>query len=105
MDKWVPKLSYCEQTSNLQSLAICSDVALTGWPLPFHCSPDPISLTCLTRLFTAILEQLKVGCSFQILLAFNPFFRKSFFMTAICSVVKAIFLNYVRNLSNCQYRK
>ena len=63
------------------------------------------NITFLTRLYTAIPEQLKVGCFFQILFTFHPSSRKSFFMTAICSFAKTIFSNYVGNQKNCQYRK
>ena len=59
----------------------------------------------LTRLYTVIPEQLKVGCSFQMLFRFHPFSRKSLFMTAICSSTKMTFSNYFRNRKNCQYRK
>ena len=104
--KWAPGLSSYEQISDSQSLAIYSVVALTGRPLPFRCWPDPaVSWILLTRSYTAILEQLKVECSFQILLVFHTFSRKSFFMTAICSFVEIIFSNYDRDRKNCQYWK
>ena len=106
IEKWVAGLvtSSCKQTSNSQSSAILYFVVLTGRPLLFRLSSDSVPLTFLTRSYKAILEQLKVRCSFQILLTFYSFSRESFFMTAVCSFLRTFFLNYLRNPKNCQYQ-
>ena len=62
---------------------------------------DPISLTFLIKLWTAMWEHSKLGCSFQILYAFQPFSLKSFSMTAFCLSVKTILLRS-SELGNCE---
>lgn len=91
LEKWVPETSFQVQTSSSQSLAVFYIVALSDWPLSFCISPDPVSLTFWTRSDTAFLEQLKVPCFLQTLLAFHPISWESFFMTAICSFFKTVF--------------
>ena len=90
--KRVPGLSSYEEKLS----AFCSVVALTGRLFLFCRSPNPVSLNFFIRFHIAILEQLKVKWYGQILLTFHPFSKKSFFMNAISSFVKIIFLNYVR---------
>ena len=76
-------------------------VAVTGQPLPLRCSVNPVSLSFLIKLWTAMWEHSKLGCSFQILYAFQPFSLKAFSMTAFCLSVKAILLR-LSELGNCE---
>ena len=52
-----------------------------GRPLPLRRSVDPVSLIFLIKLWTAMREHSKLGCSFQILYAFQPFSLKPFSMS------------------------
>ena len=81
--------------------AFFSVVALTGRPLPLQHSVDPVSLIFLIKLWTAMREHSKLGCSFQILYALQPFSLKSFSMTAFCLSVKTILLRS-SELGNCE---
>ena len=72
-----------------------------GRPLPLRRSVDPVSLIFLIKLWTAMREHSKLGCSFQILYAFQPFSLKSFSMTAFCLSVKTILLRS-SELGNCE---
>ena len=73
MELWVPRSSSCEQTSSSKISAFFSVVAVTGRLLPLRCSVDPVSSIFLIKLWTARREHSKLGCSFQILYAFQPF--------------------------------
>ena len=55
----------------------------------------------LIKLWTAMREHSKLGCSFQILYAFRPFSLKSFSVTAFCLSVKTILLR-LSKLGNCE---
>ena len=46
----------------------------------------------LIKLWTSMWEQSKLGCSFQVLYAFQPFSLKSFSRTAFCLSFKTILL-------------
>ena len=92
MELWVPGSSSCEQTSSSKIDVFSSVVAVMGRSLPLRRSVDPVSLICLIKLWTAMREHPKLGCSFQILYAFQPFSLKSFSMTAFCLSVKTILL-------------
>ena len=74
---------------------------LTGRPLPLRRSVDPVILIFLIKLWIAMREHSKLGCSFQILYAFQPFSLKSFSMTAFCLSVKTILLRSSK-LENCE---
>ena len=76
----------------------------TGRPLLLRRSVDPASLIFWIRLWTAMRENSKLGCSFQILYAFQPFSLKSFSMTAFCLSVKTILLRS-SELGNCETSK
>ena len=65
------------------------------------CQP---SLLGFIFLWTAMREHSKLGCSFQILYAFQPFSLKSFSMTAFCLSVKTILLRS-SELGNCETSK
>ena len=54
------------------------------------CRPSPLDV--FDKLWTAMGEHSKLGCSFQILYAFQPFSLKAFSMTAFCLSVKTILL-------------
>ena len=54
------------------------------------CRPSPLDV--FDKLWTAMGEHSKLGCSFQILYAFQPFSLKSFSMTAFCFLAKTILL-------------
>ena len=101
MELWVPGSSSCKQTSSSKIDAFSSVVVATGRLLPLQCSVDPVSLICLIKLWTAMQEYSKLGCSFQILYAFQPFSLKSFSMTAFCLSVKTILLRS-SELGNCE---
>ena len=101
MELWVPGSSSCKQTSSSKIDMFSSVVAVTGQPLPLRCSVDPVSLIILIKLWTAMQEHSKLGCSFQILYAFQPFSLKSFSMTAFCLSVKTILLRS-SELGNCE---
>ena len=61
----------------------------------------PSLLDFLIKLWTAMREHSKLGCSFQILYAFQPFLLKSFSMTTFCLSVETILLRS-SELGNCQ---
>ena len=63
------------------------------------CRPSPLDV--FDKLWTAMGEHSKLGCSFQILYAFQPFSLKSFSMTAFCLSVKTILLRS-SELGNCE---
>ena len=63
------------------------------------CRPSPLDV--FDKLWTAMGEHSKLGCSFQILYAFQPFSLKSFSMTAFCLSVKTILL-LSSELGNCE---
>ena len=81
-----------------------SVVAVTGRSLPFQRSVDPVSLIFLIKLWTAMREHSKLGCSFKILYAFQLFSLKSVSMTAFCLSVKTILLR-LSELGNCETSK
>ena len=54
------------------------------------CRPSPLDV--FDKLWTAMGEHSKLGCSFQILYVFQPFSLKSFSMTAFFLSVKTILL-------------
>ena len=83
---------FIKQTSSSKIDTFSSIVVVTGWPLPLQCSANPVSLIFLIKLWTAMQEHSKFGCSFQILYAFQPFSLKSFSMTAFCLSIKTILL-------------
>ena len=94
--------SSCEQTGSSKIDAFSSVVAVTGRLLPLRRSFDPVSLIFfLIKLWTAMREHSKLGCSFQILYAFRPFSLKSFSVTAFCLSVKTILLR-LSKLGNCE---
>ena len=101
MELWVPGSSFCEQTKSSKIDAFSSVVAVKGQSLPLRRSADPVSLIFLIKLWTAMREHSKLGCSFQILYAFQPFSLKSFSMTAFCLSVKTILLRS-SELGNCE---
>ena len=101
MELWVPSSSSCKQTSSSKINLFSSVVAVTGQPLPLQCSVNPVSFIFLIKLWTAIQEHSKLGCSFQILYAFQPFSLKSFSMTAFSLLVKTILLRSPE-LENCK---
>ena len=78
-----------------------SVVAVTGRPLPLWRSFDPVSLIFLIKLWTAMREYSKLGCSFQTFYAFQPFSLKSFSLAAFCLSVKTILLRS-SELGNCE---
>ena len=84
---------FIKQTSSSKIDTFSSVVVVTGWPLPLRCSANPVSLIFLIKLWTAMQEHSKFGCSFQILYAFQPFSLKSFSMTVFCLSVKTILLH------------
>ena len=85
----------------LKNRRVFSVVAVTGRPLPLRRSVDPVSLIFLIKLWTVMPEHSNLGCSFQILYAFQSFSLKSFSMTAFCLSVKPILLcSY--ELGNCE---
>ena len=63
------------------------------------CRPSPLDV--FDKLWTAMGEHSKLGCSFQILYAFQPFSLKAFSMTAFCLSVKTILL-HLPELGNCE---
>ena len=66
------------------------------------CRPSPLDV--FDKLWTAMGEHSKLGCSFQILYAFQPFSLKAFSMTAFCLSVKTILLR-LSELGNCESSK
>ena len=92
MELWVPGSSSCEQTSSSKTDVFSSVVAVMGRLLPLRRSVDPVSLICFIKLWTAMWEHSKLGCSFQILYAFQSFSLKSFLMTAFCLSIKSILM-------------
>ena len=101
MELWVPGSSSCEQTTSSNINTFSFVVAITGWPLPLRRSVDPVSLIFLIQLWIVMREHSKLGCSFQILYAFQPFSLKLFSMTAFCLSVKTILLRLYK-LGNCE---
>ena len=63
------------------------------------CRPSPLDV--FDKLWTAMGEHSKLGCSFQILYAFQPFSLKSFSMTAFCLSIKTILLRS-SELGDCE---
>ena len=98
MELWVPGSSSCEQTSSSKIDAFSSVVAVTGRPLPLRRSVDPVSLIFLIKLWTAMREHSKLGCSFQILYVLQPFSMRLFSMRAYCLSV----LLRSSELGNCE---
>ena len=94
------KLFKNQRSSKINS----SVVAVMGRPLPLRHSVDPVSLIFWIKLWTAMREHSKLGFSFQILYAFQPFSLKSFSMTAFCLLVKTILLRS-SELGNCETSK
>ena len=86
MELWVLSSSSCEQTSSSKI------DTFSGRPLPLRRFVNPVSLNFLIKLWTAMRGHSKLGCSFQILYAFQPFLLKSFSVTAFCLSVKIILL-------------
>ena len=101
MELWVPGSSSYKQSSSSKTDAFSSVVLVMGHPLPLRRSVNPVFLIFLIKLRTAIREHSKLGCSFQILYAFQPFSLKSFSMTAFCLLVKTILLRS-SELGNCE---
>ena len=83
---------HLERTSSSKIDAFSSVVAVTGRPLPLRPSVDSASLIFLIKLWTAMREHSKFGCSFQIFYVFQHFSLKSILMTAFCLSVKTILL-------------
>ena len=91
IEKWDPGSSSCEQISSSTSFSFSSVATVTGRPLPGRLAPDPVSLILFTRFTIAGFEQLKDGWFCHILYAVHPFSSRSFFTTAIWSLVRTIF--------------
>ena len=88
----------------LKNRFVFSVVAVTGRSLSLRRSVDPVSLIFLIKLWTAMREHSKLGCSFKILYAFQLFSLKSVSMTAFCLSVKTILLR-LSELGNCETSK
>ena len=101
MELWVPGSSFCEQTKSSKIDAFSSVVAVKGRSLPLRRSVDPVSLIFLIKLWTAMREHSKLGCSFQILYASQPFSMKLFSMTVFFLLIKTILLRS-SELGNCK---
>ena len=89
------------QTSSSKIDRFSSVVAVTSRLLPLRCSVNLVSLIFLIKLWTGMREHSKLGCSFQILYALQPFSLKSFSITAFCLLVKTILLRS-SELGNCE---
>jgi len=85
-DMWLPGLSPWSRLSPQQVLH--SVVVVLGLPELGLLFIESSSLNLFKSLYTEIL--FFVGCSVQILLAFHPFSRKSFLMTAFSSSEKTM---------------
>ena len=96
----------------LKNRRVCFCSCSNGSSASFTRLCQPSLLDFFYWVMIVIGQHSKLGCSFQILDAFQPFSLKSFLMTAFCLFVKTILLRssesgnfetYIGNISNLFY--